>query len=58
MNANNELIVECMCEILEMEDKSDELLEVLMSYGFTDEDDNLTQLGESIFNRRAEADDE
>jgi hypothetical protein len=54
----NELAVECLCEILEMEDKSDELLEVLMSYGLTDEDDNLTQLGETVFNRRAEADDE
>jgi len=54
----HELAVECLCEILEMEDKSDELLEVLMSYGLTDEDDNLTQLGETVFTRRAEADDE
>lgn len=58
MSAHNELLVDCICELLELEDMPDEVVEIFEAYGFTDEDGNLTQLGETIFTRRGEADDE
>lgn len=43
-------VMNCFVDILELEDKPEELIELLASYGFTDEDGNLSKAGYDLIN--------
>lgn len=50
MVPNNVRMYNCFVDILEMEDKSEELVELLASFGFLDEDGELTRSGHDLIN--------
>ena len=50
MVPNNVRMYNCFVDILELEDKSEELIELLASFGFLDEDGELTRSGHDLIN--------